>query len=246
MLRSPKLLRAAVLAFAACAGLAATALAHAQPAPALPPLEHFFDNPEFSAAQLSPSGKYLAARFGVKGARERLAVVDLSNNSARMVAHFSDADVGHFSWISEERILFDSTDKRIGQGDVRYGPGLYAVNRDGTDFRQLAERNGRSFIVSATARKMLPWHTFMLAQRGAQESEFVYVRSPQISGPGEVHDVGLLRLNTLNGRTTEVERPGDTREWLLDHKGEPRLASSVEKGVTTLHYRDPPAATGGR
>lgn len=215
---------------------AATGPASAQ---ALPPIEHFFDNPEFSAAQLSPSGRYLAARVGGKGARERLAVLDLSDNSARVVANFSDADVRDFNWVNDERLLFNSTDKNVGQGDVRYGPGLYSVNRDGSDFRQLADRSGKAFVVSGTARKILPWHTFMMRQRGAQRSEYVYVQSPRIDGPGEYNNIRLLRLNTLTGHTSLIDRPGDTRAWLLDQDGEPRLTATVADGVTTLQYLDP-------
>ncbi|SFU97706.1 alpha/beta hydrolase family protein [Pseudoduganella namucuonensis] len=223
---------------AAMLALAALVPAAAQTRAALPPIEDFFGNPEFSAAQLSPSGRYLAAKLANKNGRERLAVVDLASNSVKSVANFSDADVGNFNWISDERLLFDTTDKQLGQGDLRYGPGLYAVNRDGEGFRQLANRSNH-FVQTLSAARMLPWHTFMLRQRGAQDSEFAYVSSAKFSGPNEVDYVDLLRLNTKTGHHSTVNRPGDTRGWLLDERGEPRLVTTVEKDQLSIQYRDP-------
>jgi hypothetical protein len=45
-----------------------------------------------------------------------------------------------------------------------------------------------------------------------------------------VRTVNLLRLDTVNGVVQTVQRPGKVTGWLLDHKGEPRLASGSEKG----------------
>jgi dipeptidyl aminopeptidase/acylaminoacyl peptidase len=206
--------------------------------PAVPPVEDFFSNPAFSGAQLSPSGRYLAAKLANANGRERLAVVDLSDNSARSVANFSDTDVGHFSWVNDERLLFDTTDKQIGQGDVRYGPGLYAVNRDGGAFRQLANRSSY-FITTPTITRMLPWHTFMLDQRGAQDSDNVYVNSVIFDGSGQVDHVDLQLLNTRTSKVATVNRPGSTQSWLLDNKGEPRLTVTADHGTASIQYRDP-------
>ena len=208
---------------------------------ALPRVEDFFSNPEFNAALLSPSGRYLAAKLAVGSGRERLAVVDLVSNTVHSVANFSNADVGHFAWISDERLLFDSADKQLGQGDLRYGPGLYAANRDGTQFRQLASRNGdpNNVTSSTISSRLLPWHTFMLGQTGAQDGDEVYVTSIKYTAPGEFEHVDLQRLNTRNGAVTTVRRPGETRGWLLDSKGEPRMVTTVEKGISSVQYFDP-------
>ena len=52
-------------------------------------------------------------------------------------------------------------------------------------------------------------------------------------------DVSLLRLNTLKGTFRTVQRPARVGQWMLDQKGEPRLAIAREQGVTTIHYLDP-------
>ena len=229
-----------------CALPASDAQAQAQAqapatAAALPPIASFFSSSRFGGAKLSPDARFLAARSSAPGKRDFLVVVDLQANSAKVVASYNDADIGQFQWISNERLLFDTREKGVGQGNRRYAPGLYAVNRDGEKFVELADRTGnRSTIGTRTARKILPWHTFMLDQEGAQDSEYVHVTSINLDTASEVRSVDLLRLNTLTGATQAVPRPAsNVRGWTLDHKGEPRLASSLERGTITLHYREP-------
>jgi dipeptidyl aminopeptidase/acylaminoacyl peptidase len=206
----------------------------------LPPIESFFENPAFSGAILSPNARYLAARVARKGKRDGVAVVDLTTNSAKIVAGFSDSDVGAFDWISNDRLVYNAVDKNLGPGDVWNGPGLYAVNRDGGDFRQLAAR-GTGMVREHSISSVLPWNTFLLPQRGAQDSSFIYVMSPKFES-GEVDYINLLRLDTATGRATAVHRPAHTLEWLLDHQGEPRIAQALEREMSVIHYRDP--ATG--
>jgi dipeptidyl aminopeptidase/acylaminoacyl peptidase len=223
---------------APAAGVVATATA-----PARPPIDDFFENPAFSGAQLSPNGKYLAVRIGARDKRDRLAVVTLADNSVKVIGNFSDADIGSFEWVNDERVAFTATDRSVAQGDVRYAPGLYAINRDATNFRQLVSRSGAAFIVynsmGSRAADLLPWNTYMLGQKNAQDSEYIYVVNPKRTGPGNVGDIGLQRLNTLTGRVKGFGSPGDSRGWLLDNNGEPRLTTTVDKGVTSIQYLDP-------
>lgn len=232
-------------ALASAVALACTLPAHADAqaqAPAgLPSIASFFYNSPISGAKLSPNARYLAARSGAPDRRDALVVVDLQTNSAKVVASYNDADIGDYQWISNERLLFDTREKGVGQGDQRYAPGLYAVDSNGERFVELADRTGyRATHGTRSTRKVLPWHTFMLDQKGAQDSEYVYVTSVNLDGGGEVRSVDLLRLNTLTGSTQMVPRPAAAvRSWSLDHKGEPRLATALERDTVTLYYRDP-------
>jgi dipeptidyl aminopeptidase/acylaminoacyl peptidase len=214
--------------------------AQAQVAP-LPPIGSFFDDSPFGAALLSPDARFLAVRSGGPGRREGLAVVDLSDQSIKPVIGFPDVDVGDFEWVNNRRLIFNTTDNRIGQGDVDYGPGLYAVDRDGSQFKQLAVRYGSGGVETVTtsfSKKLLPWHTLLLGQRGAQDSEYVYVRSPGYDAKFDLSHVNLVRLNTITGRSETLHRPEHARSWLLDHKGEPRLVSASQRDTSSLYYRD--------
>ncbi|MET0857994.1 MAG: alpha/beta fold hydrolase [Telluria sp.] len=225
-----------------CLLLAGATAGHAGAATAggaAPPLESFFENPKFSGALLAPDARHLAVRVGAKGNRDVLAVVDLANMSIKQVAAFADADVGRFEWVNNERLIFDTTDKQLGAGDREFGPGLYAANRDGSKLRQLAQRRGQPFFRDPTVRPLLPWHTYLMRQKGAQDSEYVYVTSSVLSAPYQLSHVDLLRLNTLTGRAEPVERPARTQGWLLDHKGEPRIARAEDGATGSYWYREP-------
>jgi dipeptidyl aminopeptidase/acylaminoacyl peptidase len=219
--------------------LAACRLAHAAP----PPIASFFENPAFNGAMLSPNGRYLAAFIGASDRRDGLAVVDLNDMSARIVAQFGDTDIGQAHWVNNQRLLFSTVDKSAGRRDVRYGPGLFAVDHDGKRYRQLAVRRN-NFVRNGddVGRELLPWHTFMLDQDGAQDSDSVYVTDAGIIAPGIVVSQDLLRLNTVTGKTQPVAHPGQSRSWLLDQNGEPRLMGSLEENIEKLDYLDP--ATG--
>jgi dipeptidyl aminopeptidase/acylaminoacyl peptidase len=210
-----------------------------------PPIADFFSNPEFSDALLSPSGKYLAVRVSNKSSkRDMLGVVDLATNAVKVVGNFKDADIGSYQWVNDERLVFTSAERDLAEGDLRYAPGLYAVNRDGSRFIQLALRDGQAFVTDGStlgARELLPWHTYLLPQHGTQDTEFIYVEDRIFSGTGEYMYSDLVKLNTLNGRIARsVKRPGDSYFWLLDNKGEPRLTITSDKGGTdSVYYRDP-------
>jgi acetyl esterase/lipase len=203
---------------------------------ARPAIGDFFENPAFSGAKLSPSGNYLAVRMGGKDQRDRLAVVTLGSGKVQSICSFTDADIGRFEWVNDERLALSATDRTVGQADTVYASGLYAINRDGTHYIQLASRTGSTG--SRTGRVLLPWNTYMLGQRSAQDTDSIYVTHP-VGSAGQTDYVELQLLNTVTGRVTPLPRPGATRSWLLDNNGEPRLAIVVKDGVKSVVYRDP-------
>jgi len=207
-----------------------------------PPIERFFERPAFNGAQLSPDGRSVAARSNAPGQRAFLVVVDLETNKGKVVASYSDVDIGEFQWVNSERLLFDVNDNKVAVGDAEHAPGLFAVNRDGSQLVQLAERGHASLRSGVAERRLLPWHTYMLPQRGAQDSEYVYVTNMVLKTDYRRARIGLLRLNTLTGQAQEITRPRqDVTDWMLDHKGQPRIAFGNEENTATIHYLDPAA-----
>jgi dipeptidyl aminopeptidase/acylaminoacyl peptidase len=227
-----------LLALAALSAHAQTVVINA-PA-ALPPAEAFFANPTFNGAILSPSGKYLAASSTAPGQRDMLMVVDLTTNKGKIVAAYNDADIGTFRWVNDERLVFNMRDKDLGPGDQRYAPGLFAVNRDGSNLVQLVDR----FIGAKNGfgHKIQPYDTYLADGRTAQDSEWIYVLRPERATTDQARHVALLRLNTLTGATEVVPRPAKVQQWMLDNSGQPRLAIGTDKNLRTIYYREP--ATG--
>ncbi|WP_332876707.1 alpha/beta hydrolase family protein [Massilia sp. S19_KUP03_FR1] len=220
-------------------------LALAAPAP-MPasrvPVDVFFAHASFGGAVLSPNGKSLAARGVAKNGRQVLVVIDLATRDGTLAAAYNDADIRQFQWVNDERLVYTLGDRQLAEGQRVLAPGLYAVNRDGSKPLQLAERDA-SFVREGSRLKnnILPWHTYLMAP-GAQDTDFIYVSSPAWDDSGygnNIEHVDLLRLNTLTGSAQAVPRPGNTMEWLLDQKGQPRLATTRKKDVASVYYRDP-------
>ena len=210
-------------------------------AAALPPAEAFFENANFTSPKLSPDGRYLAARTSLPGERYRLTVVKLDDMSTKVVAMFSNADVRNFDWVNDERLVFDTADKSMARSDDRYAPGLFAVNRDGSGYLQLAQTTFQAGTQtgSRVVSRALGWNHFLLGQHGLQNSDSVYVTSNVFSPNYSTYKFSSLGLlNTLTGHLTPVKGPGEAIGWQLDQNGTPRIAM-VDAGKTeAIYYRD--------
>ena len=233
------LFHATLIALSLCTGPAV----HAQTPSAAPPIERFFSSPAFNGGVLSPDGRSIAARGSAAGQYDYLVVVDLETNKGKIVASYHDADIGQFQWVNSERLLFNVDNRKVAPGDNDYAPGLFSVNRDGSELVQLAEtgtERSSQRTGQRTGRRLLPWHTFMLDQRGAQDSDFIYVQNLQWDTGYKKAKSILLRLNARTGQTQEVSQPKEyVHTWMLDHKGEPRIAVSTREDTGTIHYLDP-------
>ncbi len=233
------LLGAALLALGAIGAARAAAPAPVAAEPVA--LAAFFDNPAFNSALLSPDGRYLAAVVGGQGRRDQLAVVTLADLSVKTVVAYGSIDIGNVAWVNNERLVYDTHDKLVAPGDQTYGPGLFAINRDGSDPRQLAMRGAELYsnTSSRITQKMLPWHTYLLDQPGAQDSTAIYVESYHYGANDELREVQLLQLDTVTGRSKMVPQPPNARHWWLDHKGLPRLVLARDQNMDAIHYLDP-------
>ena len=208
--------------------------AHAAPVPA----SAFFDNPAFSAPQLSPDGRSVALRVASKAGRIRLVVVDTATRKASVAAAFDDSDINRYQWVNDNRLVFNVTDMGEAQGDVRFGPGLWAVNRDGSELRQLVRRDSDYYdVVSKFQNKLLPWHTLLLGG-GAQDSDDVFVTQYEFGATDKLANVALLRLNTVTGKFKQFARPADTKGWIVDRHGVPRIAETVRDNQVVFYTHD--------
>jgi acetyl esterase/lipase len=213
-----------------------------------PPLEAFFTRSEFVGAIMSPNGRFMAVKVGQEPARMRLAVIDLDNKSVKIVAAFGARDIGEFHWINDNRLVYTSGDAQMSLGDAFMAedsaPGLFAVNRDGSDQRQLISTVRSTASVGGS--KILPFDYSLYPAFGKRNSEFVYVARGAYRGTGmgrELERVDLFKLNTLTGQTTSVERPSGSISYTFDRDGQPRLATAREGLQSILHYREPATGT---
>jgi dipeptidyl aminopeptidase/acylaminoacyl peptidase len=227
-----------LLATALLAGLAL-----AQPAQAeRPPIRDFFKTPAFQAPKLSPSGRYLAIRAAGADGRVRLAVIDLETlQPAKVVAGFSNADIGAHAWVNEDRLVFQIRSPQDGTQEV-IAPGLWAVNRDGGTSRQLilsdyTPKDSTSSIVNDRRLE----GNWTLASTVADGSDEVLVARQRWSSEPESVGLQLSRLNTRTGalRNLNTGLPDHVGEWLTDSSGEPRSVTSNQGGGSKIYLRQP-------
>ncbi|MFT7724758.1 MAG: prolyl oligopeptidase family serine peptidase [Roseateles sp.] len=209
-----------------------------------PPAEVFFKDPDIVGAVLSPSGRKLALRGAFGGGRIGLGVADLGpGGKVSGPLQFKDADIGQVQWVNDERLVFTAVDLSDGSGRPNGAPGLFAVNPDGSELRQLVRRLGRPFIGSGDSRQaqLLDWNHRLLAvprpQPGQRNDEVLMVAftadERRLERP--------LWLDTRTGRTrpTGVSVPPDTVGWVADGRGELRVALTRREGRRAALWRGP-------
>lgn len=231
----PGLAALAVLLAGACGAAEPAAVVVVKAPAADVPVATFFEHPAFSDAGLAPDGRYVAMRYAPNGSHVRLAVMDVKTHKIDVIAALSDADIASFSWVNDKRLVFSVGDRSIGQGEQRLGPGLYAVNRDGSELRQLVSRKPLS---NESNKSLLPPETAFFAVNGKHDSDEVYVQQASFRND-DLEAVNLLRLNTRTGRAVSITRPPRVTAWMLDQDGEPRIALSQEGKESVVHYLDP-------
>lgn len=228
-------MRGVRIAGAVCLGVAASGAMAAPPA-----AQQLFQQPQLSAAELSPSGQHVAMRVMQKDGRQSLAVMDLKTMQATIVLAFNDGDVDDFHWVNDDRLVANQTTTLVGLGRVDVGPGLFAVQRDGTGFKPLVRTDADGFVSGQKlGRELLPWNTFFYATSPRQQSTEVFVIHPiGHDHRKEASFYGLQKLDTANGSARDVDVPLHSHGWLLDQQGRPRTAVVEEGNSRAVWWND--------
>jgi dipeptidyl aminopeptidase/acylaminoacyl peptidase len=218
--------------------LAATAV---QAAP--PPAAAFLKDADIAEVVLSPSGRQLALTTARGAKRVGLAVFDLGTGKATRAAQFTDGDVSQVHWVNDNRLVFGVVDLSDGSGRPNGAPGLYAVNPDGSEMRQLVRRMNRPVVGDGLNRRerLLDWNHRLLrvpAPRAGDGRDEVLVEEVSLD---ERHVATPLWLDTRTGRTRSpgVGAPPHTVGWVTDSRGELRVALTRHQGRAAAFWRGP-------
>ena len=198
----------------------------------------FFSRDIVTDAQLSPNGDFVAIIVAGSGRRE-LSIRNLKTGLGRIVAGFSDVEIDDYHWVNNERLVFSVGDD-VADGDAQLWPGLFAVNRDGSELRTLVERGKVSFFSERRppGQKVLPANTFFFDRDRSGASDDVFVVQPVASNIHDVKALNLMRVNTKTGHVETFNRPGDTIDWIIDETGVPRVNVTLHNGIETIYYLD--------
>ena len=225
----------------ACAwGIAVGLLA--QPAVAQQiPVADFFRTPKLIDPNLSPDGRHVAVGASGPNGRLQLVVLDLNNFAAsKVVARFADADVVQIDWANSERLVFSTAGVQVGER--RMAPGLWAVNKDGSDFKQLVRSSGTVFANESGKGNVdgrLPW-IWSLHSTLNDGSADVIITAPTFDAGWDVVDSKIARLDTRTGlmKNLRSNAPAHSRHWVLDQDGQPAAVSTRNQGKLATYLRD--------
>jgi dipeptidyl aminopeptidase/acylaminoacyl peptidase len=198
----------------AAAQAPAASAAPAAPAATAPvPLKDFFKQPDFAQVAISPNGDFLAAVVRTND-RRNLAVVEIKNGNTRVITNLQATDLAGFRWLSDQRLVYTLFDSQRGLAD-QTGAGLFAIDRDGSNFREIYPLRGTSDTSVGAYRP----GAYVAKIPGTEE---ILVQAPQRSRRA----LDILRVDTRTGqRNIVVDRtPGEVIAWVADHQGVPRAA----------------------
>jgi len=198
--------------------LSTPSLAQATASEKLPrvyPVEEFARGSQFSGARLSPDRTAFAFLTYVQG-RRQVAVLDLTSGRITRVTDFRNRNASSVTWVSDTR-LWISLDI---EGNESFG--LYAVNRDGSNFRPLVEPP----IIQAIQGSRAP--RFVRFERLIAGSKNEVLVSANDRSPRAI-DLYRMDINTGRRSLVTVDRPPEPREWVVDQDDVPRVVRSWDK-----------------
>jgi len=201
------------------------------------PVEDFFRSAQFRNPALSPDGKFLAMVVADGKEQVKLAVVEIGKpEAAKVVAAFEDAQIGNVYWINDKRLVFDVAPPE--GSDRSMAPGLWAVDRDGEDFRQLI--NAEWTFGGATKLESrllsLEWSLAKIPYDGSDE---VILAKGVGTTTGQLARVELIRLNTRTTmrKTLSAGAPQHTVNWFMDPAGRLRGVLTQHEGRVAVYLR---------
>lgn len=213
--------------------------AWAQAAAAAPvPAEVFFADSPVGHVELAPSGRSVAMAVQGPNGRHRLVVVDLATLKPTPAFGFRDGDVGWLQWLTDERLVFGA---RVHENwlNRRFTDGLYAVNRDGSGFKQII---GFDEWVSSTevGRVRFPAGAAVhIGGTGEQREHWIYVTEPDpVPKSGAASTFRLSRVHTETAEVQRLDAPREAQEFLIDGKGRAQAAVTAHGDKSRLHVRD--------
>ena len=199
-----------------------------------PSIETLFKLPQYSSMQLSPDGEHIAALVPGNG-RQNIAVINTKTRKAVPVTGLTERDVVAVRWINSKRLLYWSGSLGV-RDEYSGGGGLYAIDRDGSDFRMVGD--GGNERMSRGMHLVLRFLRVVATLPG--ESDDFIAQEIEIDDR-EAKPGALVRVDSRSGRRTPVSfgKPESAVDegWIADRQGVGRVFVASSEGRMRIHYR---------
>lgn len=199
-----------------------------------PSVESLFAQAAISEMAISPDGDYVAMLSRGREKQRSLVVMNLADMEPKVLMSSPQYDISDVHWVNDQRLVFSTDDHDIAQGDYFKRPGLFAINRDGSHALTLVpmgEDQDRG-----AARKL---DLRFVDVDGSTGSNFIYAVREVYTNLWDFKALNLIKVDTLTGRQTDVERPGDTVDWIIDERGVPRMSVTQSQDKSAVFYLSP-------
>ncbi len=199
----------------------------------------FFRREQMLSAEFSPGGKRLAMRTVAEHGKVMLSVIELTSMTPTVLYSHKDVDVGQVAWVNEDRLVFTMADYEVPEGQIDAGPGMFSVDHDGANYKQLVERQHVAVRNGNDSLRLEPWNTFLLGSTVQRNDNDVMVWRPEQRDQDGLDYIDLLKLNTRTGRAEPVEGPLHALAWIPDPSGEVRACVTRDKDRGMVQWKDP-------
>lgn len=181
--------------------------------PRLIPMQDFFKNPPQVSFKLSPDGEYLSFLSPWEN-RFNIHIQKIGTETITRITSATQRDIFGYMWANSTRLVY--VQDQGGDENFR----LYAVNRDGTEFKDLTPFDKvRVELVDDLDNS----DTEMLIAMNK--------RDPRV--------FDVYRINIYTGEMTMIaENPGNIGGWMTDHEGKLRLAMITDGVNVGILYRE--------
>ncbi len=219
------------LPFIACIAIA-IAITSSASVRAAPPAEHFARLPTFTDLELSPGGRYLAARVNVQN-RYVLVVFDVSGDGLQQVYTLREDEIysaSWFEWVSSDRLL-------LSVAFLGKRGGLRSVKTDERRLFSVALPSGEIKPVFRNRRDEIP---VQIQDRVVsflhQDPEHILLQySPDNPATPKVYKASVVKTSR---HRTAMNPKRNVQRWRADDSGEVRIGSGVDdKGRRKLYLR---------
>ena len=177
------------------------------------PMEDFFRNPEKSSFSISPNGNHIAYMKPWK-TRMNVFVMEMTTKKETRLTSSQERGIYGFTWLTNERIGYVKDEG--GNENIHF----FAVNIDMSNEIDLTPfENVQTRIIDDLEDD--PNHIIIGLNK----------RNPQIHDP--------YRINVNDGKMELIaENPGNISQWMTDHDGKLRIATTSDGVNTSLLYRN--------
>ncbi len=202
------------------------------------PVELFSQGAQYSDVRLSPTGKYYSVISEMEG-KDMLIIIERATNKPTYVVRFpSNAQVGDYAWVNDERVVVEKEYLRGWKDSPQYYGEMFAVNADGSQKKQIVGYQGEQ-QTGTNIRKADPLYgwSYILDPLIDDEDNMLIYTIPWSDNRNKETDTVVYKVNVRTGLRKKVAHsPSKRANFLTDEQGNVRVAFATDDYVTGTFY----------